>query len=79
MAGLFEAGQELGLIPPEVPEEEWVAKAKQRFELDWQQHVARVYDLPPWLLASDYPAPRFPRLRWRLRRVWPLRARSNSC
>jgi hypothetical protein len=72
MAGLFEAGQQLGFIPPEKAEEEWVAETKQRFELDWQQHVARTYDLPPWLLSSDYPRPRFSRLRWALRRVWPL-------
>lgn len=76
MAGLFEAGRQLGLIPPGRNEEEWVAEAQRRFELDWQLHCARVYDLPPWLLTSNYPTPRFPRLRWALRHIWPLPKRA---
>lgn len=33
--------------------------------------VARVFDVPPWLIGIT-PAPRFPRLRWALRHWWPL-------
>lgn len=35
--------------------------------------IARVFDVPPWLVDPDYPSPRFPRLRWMLRRFWPIR------
>jgi hypothetical protein len=34
--------------------------------------LALAFDLPPWLINGDYPRPRFPRLRWRLRKLWPL-------
>jgi hypothetical protein len=53
------------------PKEEFAAEAKRRFEIDWLAHLY----VPPWLLHPDYPAPRFPRLRWALRRIWPLRKR----
>lgn len=33
-------------------------------------HWARIFDVPPWLLG--HPKPRFARMRWALRRVWPL-------
>ena len=32
--------------------------------------VARMFDVPPWIVGIR-PAPRFARLRWRLRRAWP--------
>lgn len=35
----------------------------------WQ--VARAFDVPPWVLGAR--RPRFWRLRWALRRVWPIR------
>lgn len=31
---------------------------------------ARVFDVPPWIMSS-VPEPRFSRLRWKLRRVFP--------
>lgn len=33
--------------------------------------VAQLYDVPPWLVGGGPPAPRFARLRWRLRRWFP--------
>lgn len=36
---------------------------------------ARAFDVPPWIVDPMWPVPRFPRLRWRLRRVWPLKER----
>jgi hypothetical protein len=41
----------------------------ERFDM---RHVARLYNIPPWIVSGDYPAPRFPRLRWMLRRIWPV-------
>lgn len=32
--------------------------------------IQRVYDVPPWLVTNA-PRPRFARLRWMFRRVWP--------
>lgn len=37
-----------------------------------KRDIARLYDVPPWLVDPDYPRPRFARLRWRLRRWWPV-------
>lgn len=34
-----------------------------------REEVARVFDVPPWLLGGS--CPRLARLRWRLRRVLP--------
>jgi hypothetical protein len=36
-----------------------------------RRHIAYIYDVPPWLLGLR-PVPRFPRLRWALRKVWPV-------
>ncbi len=36
------------------------------------RRVARLYDVPPWVVSGGIPVPRFPRLRWMLRRVWPV-------
>lgn len=36
------------------------------------RRIARLYDVPPWIVSGDYSAPRFPRLRWALRRIWPV-------
>ncbi len=33
--------------------------------------VARIYDLPPWIVDPKRPIPRFSRVRWMLRRVFP--------
>jgi hypothetical protein len=33
--------------------------------------IAKAYDVPPWLISGEHPAPRFASLRWRLRRVLP--------
>jgi hypothetical protein len=33
--------------------------------------IARMFDVPPWLVQTGYPVPRFARARWRLRRIWP--------
>lgn len=44
--------------------------------IEWQfslRRVAWIYDVPPWLVDGRYPRPRFSRLRWRLRRIFPLR------
>ena len=53
-------------------EDEFGLQAKVNF--DWQQ-VAVAFDVPPWLVNRNYPAPRFSRLRWKLRRIWPLKQR----
>jgi hypothetical protein len=42
-----------------------------KYAFDARQ-AARLYDVPPWIVSGDYPAPRYPRLRWMLRRVWPV-------
>ena len=42
--------------------------------MDWQE-ISAAFDVQPWFVSSDYPAPRFPRLRWKFRRVWPLKRR----
>lgn len=34
--------------------------------------LARIYDVPPWLIDPNRKKPRFPRLRWALRRIWFL-------
>jgi hypothetical protein len=34
--------------------------------------VARLFDVPLWVVDGSYKRPRFARLRWRLRRLWPL-------
>lgn len=34
--------------------------------------VARSYDVPPWLVDTGLRRPRFARVRWFLRRWWPL-------
>lgn len=34
--------------------------------------IARMFDVPPWLVVPGYPRPRFHRVRWALRRWWPL-------
>lgn len=39
--------------------------------------IARAYDVPPWLIG-DYHRPRFARLRWALRRVWPVRPKKGK-
>jgi len=36
-----------------------------------EHEVARAFDVPPWLIGLC-PRPRFARLRWALRRIWPL-------
>jgi hypothetical protein len=35
--------------------------------------ICHAFDVPPWIVGVAS-RPRFARLRWRLRRVWPLRA-----
>jgi hypothetical protein len=39
--------------------------------------VFRAYDVPPWVAGSSA-KPRFPRLRWALRRVWPIKAKARG-
>jgi hypothetical protein len=34
--------------------------------------IARMFDVPPWLVDPAARRPRFARLRWALRRWWPL-------
>lgn len=36
------------------------------------RQVARAFDVPPWLISSEIPRPRFARLRWALRRFWKV-------
>jgi hypothetical protein len=33
--------------------------------------VCRAFDVPPWMVG-DTPPPRFRRIRWALRRRWPV-------
>jgi len=35
--------------------------------------ASELFDVPPWLISDTHPRPRMARLRWRLRRVWPLK------
>jgi hypothetical protein len=35
--------------------------------------IARLFDVPPWLVDGSYARPRFARLRWMLRRIWKIR------
>jgi hypothetical protein len=37
---------------------------------DFIRMAARLYDVPPWII-SDIPRPRFAKLRWRLRHIFP--------
>jgi hypothetical protein len=37
-----------------------------------EKDIARVLDVPPWLISERHRRPRFARLRWFLRRIWPL-------
>lgn len=43
--------------------------------MSWQQ-IAKAFDVPPWIMNPAYPVPRFPRLRWALRRFWPVKERN---
>jgi hypothetical protein len=56
---LVPAAQYMGFLPEGQSYEEFAAAAKRRFARDWQQSLAK--------------RSRFPRLRWALRRVWPIR------
>ncbi len=40
-----------------------------------RSEIARLLDVPPWLIDLGVPRPRFARLRWKVRRVWPVTPR----
>ncbi len=33
--------------------------------------IARIFDVPPWMVDPTRPIPRLARMRWMLRRVFP--------
>jgi hypothetical protein len=39
--------------------------------------IARLYDVPPWIIG-DYRKPRFAKIRWALRKFWPVEARPKG-
>jgi hypothetical protein len=55
----------------------FVARLAAMMKDEYVTAVAALYDVPPWLIG-DYRKPRFERLRWRLRRVWPIKAVSTG-
>lgn len=69
---IAEAARRMGLISAGMSDEEFRVMAQERFKRDWQDKVCQLYDVPPWIVSGDHPTPRFPRLRWMLRRVWPV-------
>lgn len=36
------------------------------------ERICEIYDVPPWMVSHHYEAPRCARLRWALRKVWPV-------
>ena len=38
-----------------------------------RESIIRAFDVPPWMIVRN-PRPKFARLRWRLRRIWPLKS-----
>lgn len=57
-----------GQSPGSVADEDQDHMTKREHETMW---IARIYDVPPWVVSSEYRRPRFARVRWMLRRVWP--------